>query len=107
LAHRYIGAAFEKNKPEFFCLTGRSLARLQYLQAVGGDTSEGDPMLNGAKALVGAYGVHQEVATTFVDWLVKEDGGQKVIKDFAVNGEVLYTVAPPGVDPLARVRDFL
>ena len=63
--------------------------------------------MNEAKALVGAYCVHKEMATTFVDWLVKEDGGQKVIKDFAVNGEVLYTVAPPGIDPLARVKDFL
>lgn len=44
------------------------------------------------------------MATAFVDWLVREDGGQSVIKDFTVNGQILYTVAPSGVDPLARAK---
>jgi len=47
------------------------------------------------------------MATAFADWLVDLQGGQNVIKDFAVNGQVLYTVAPPGIHPLARVRDLL
>lgn len=47
------------------------------------------------------------MATAFVDWLIDADGGQKTIRDFAVNGEVLYTVAPSGVDPLARARDII
>jgi hypothetical protein len=47
------------------------------------------------------------MAVAFVDWLIEADGGQKTIRDFAVNGEVLYTVAPPGVDPLARARDVI
>jgi len=45
--------------------------------------------------MVGAYDVHKEMATTFVDWLVKEDGGQKVIKDFPVNGEVFIQSRRP------------
>jgi ABC-type tungstate transport system permease subunit len=47
------------------------------------------------------------MATAFVDWLIEAEGGQKTIRDFAVNGEVLYTIAPPGVDPLARARGIL
>jgi ABC-type tungstate transport system permease subunit len=47
------------------------------------------------------------MATAFVDWLIDAEGGQKTIQDFKVNGEVLYTIAPPGVDPLARAMDIL
>ena len=47
------------------------------------------------------------MATAFVDWLIEAEGGQKTIRDFAVNGEVLYTIAPPDVDPLARARGIL
>ena len=34
------------------------------------------------------------MATAFVDWLIKPDGGQKIIEEFAVQGHVLYTTAP-------------
>jgi ABC-type tungstate transport system permease subunit len=34
------------------------------------------------------------MATAFVDWLIKPDGGQKIIENFSVNGHVLYTCAP-------------
>ena len=64
-------------------------------------------MLNPAHALVGAYGTNKAMAAAFVDWLIEAEGGQKTIRDFAVNGEVLYTVAPPGIDPLARARDVI
>jgi ABC-type tungstate transport system permease subunit len=47
------------------------------------------------------------MATAFVDWLVEAEGGQKTISDFSVNGEVLYTIAPPGLDPLARASAIL
>jgi len=63
--------------------------------------------LNPAHALVGAYGTNKEMATAFVDWLIEAEGGQKTIRDFAVNSEVLYTIAPPDVDPLARARGML
>lgn len=76
-------------------------------QAEGTDTGEDNPLLNAAHALVGAYGVNKAMATAFVNWLIHADGGQKIIKDFAVNGEVLYTIAPPGTDPLALVKGFL
>jgi ABC-type tungstate transport system permease subunit len=29
------------------------------------------------------------MATAFVDWLIDAEGGQKTIRDFSVNGEVL------------------
>ena len=79
----------------------------QTQQAAGTDTGEDDPLLNSAHALVSAYGTNKDMATAFVDWLVHADGGQKTICDFTVNGEVLYTVAPPGVDPLTRARAIL
>jgi ABC-type tungstate transport system permease subunit len=63
--------------------------------------------VNPAHVLVGAYGTNKEMATAFVDWLIEAEGGQKTIRDFAVNSEVLYTIAPPGVDPLARARGIL
>ena len=63
--------------------------------------------MNPAHALVGAYGTNKGMATAFVDWLIEAEGGQKTIRDFAVNNEVLYTIAPPGVDPLARARGIL
>lgn len=34
------------------------------------------------------------MANKFADWMAMEDGGQKVVANFAVNGEILYTVAP-------------
>ena len=37
------------------------------------------------------------MANKFVDWLARFDGGQQVIRDFAVNGHILYTAAPGGV----------
>jgi ABC-type tungstate transport system permease subunit len=76
-------------------------------QAAGKDTGEDDLLLNPAHALVCAYGTNKSMATAFVDWLIEAEGGQKTVRDFGVNGEVLYTIAPPGVDPLARARDIL
>ena len=56
---------------------------------------------------MGAHGTNKDIATAFVDWLVDGQGGQKIIRDFAINGEILYTIAPPGVDPLAIARGIL
>jgi hypothetical protein len=38
---------------------------------------------------------------------MKEDGGQKVIKEFNKNGHNLYTTAPVGLDPLGKVSGLL
>jgi hypothetical protein len=46
-------------------------------------------LLNPAHALVDAYGTRKAMATAFVDWLIDAEGGQKTIRDFSVNGEVL------------------
>lgn len=61
-------------------------------QAEGGD-DPADPLLNSAHALVGAFGANKGMATAFVDWLVRADGGQRVIEEFTVNGHVLYSGA--------------
>lgn len=34
------------------------------------------------------------MAHKFADWIIHRDGGQKVIEEFEVNGEILYSVAP-------------
>lgn len=61
-------------------------------------------MLNPAHALVGAYSNNKDVSNAFVDWLASPEGGQKVIRTFAVNGHVLYSPVPEGVDPFGEVN---
>ena len=51
-------------------------------------------MLNPSRVLVGTHGRNKELANTFADWMVRDDGGQKVVESFAVNGVVLYSKAP-------------
>ena len=51
-------------------------------------------LLNPAHALVGAYGINRGMAEEFASWLVRRDGGQKVVLQFAVNDVVLYAIAP-------------
>lgn len=43
---------------------------------------------------MGAFGTNKAMATAFVDWLIKADGGQKIIENFVVNGHILYSTAP-------------
>ena len=59
----------------------------------GGDDAK-DTLLNPAHALVCSYGENKEMANLFVDWLIRSDGGQDVIRSFAVGNIVLYSVAP-------------
>lgn len=47
------------------------------------------------------------MADNFAEWMVWQDGGQKVIKGFQRNGYDLYTGAPQGLDPLAKVSGLL
>ena len=51
-------------------------------------------MLNPAHVLVRKYAVNIDTAEAFADWMVRDDGGQKVVKGFEVGGAVLYTQAP-------------
>jgi Hemopexin. len=39
--------------------------------------------------------------------MVRDDGGQQVIRSFTKNGKVLYSSIPVGVDPLDRVKGIL
>ena len=63
-------------------------------QMEGRDEDETDILLNPARALVGKYGENKAMADAFAEWIVRPDGGQKVVGAFAANGEVLYTKAP-------------
>ncbi|KAJ6141506.1 hypothetical protein N7470_009896 [Penicillium chermesinum] len=47
------------------------------------------------------------MANDFADWIVRDDGGQQVIRDFKKNGQVLYSTIPEGVDPLDRIKGVL
>ena len=61
----------------------------------GKDNDEDPVLLNPARLLVGTYAPNRSMAEAFADWIVRADGGQKVIKGFANNdGEIMYTVAP-------------
>ena len=47
------------------------------------------------------------MANAFADWMIKDDGGQKVIVEFQKNGKDLYTCAPKNVKPLAKADEIL
>ena len=60
----------------------------------GKDDDRTDVLLNPARALVGKCAVNQAMAEAFAAWVVRPEGGQRVVAGFAVNGVVLYTKAP-------------
>jgi ABC-type tungstate transport system permease subunit len=60
----------------------------------GGDTEEDEVLLNPAHILVGKNGKNKEMAERFREWMVSREGGQEVIRTFAVNGVVLYSMVP-------------
>ncbi|KAF9005233.1 hypothetical protein BDQ17DRAFT_1390074 [Cyathus striatus] len=63
----------------------------------GLDEVQDDPLLNPAHVLLGskAESANEDIWTAFMDWVVRKDGGQKVIREFKTgNGEVLYSEAP-------------
>lgn len=43
---------------------------------------------------MGTRGRNREMANKFADWMVRRDGGQKVIEEFEINGARLYAAAP-------------
>jgi len=51
-------------------------------------------LLNPAHALVSSKAENSRLANAFVDWLISEDGGQAVVRNFSKNGVVLYSAAP-------------
>ncbi|KAL3426545.1 extracellular solute-binding protein family 1 [Phlyctema vagabunda] len=59
-----------------------------------GTDDEDDPLLNPAHLLVGTRGENREMANKFADWIVRCDGGQKIIEEFEINGMRLYSTAP-------------
>jgi len=66
------------------------------LQKEGHDSDPDPILLNPAHALVSTWGKYKNSANALADWMVREDGGQKVVSGFMVNGVVLYTKAPKG-----------
>lgn len=62
----------------------------------GSDDDPNDPLLNPAHALYGARTppAHAVVGEAFMDWLVAPDGGQKIIRTFSINKQVIVTEAP-------------
>ncbi|KAI1630214.1 hypothetical protein EDD37DRAFT_87328 [Exophiala viscosa] len=54
------------------------------------ESLDDDSLRNPAHALVGSLARDQDLAEAFVEWLSQDDGGQKVVKEFAVNGTILY-----------------
>lgn len=57
--------------------------------------------------MVGTEAKNKQTANEFADWIIRKDGGQRVIENFEKNGQVLYSTIPVGVDPLARVKGTL
>jgi ABC-type tungstate transport system permease subunit len=62
----------------------------------GGDETPDDPLLNPAHVLLSANAGNPDIAESFMKWVVSHDGGQKVIREFKKNDEVLYSEAPEG-----------
>lgn len=56
---------------------------------------------------MGKNAKNKETANDFADWIIRDDGGQRVIRSFTKNGEVLYSTIPVGVDPLDRIKGVL
>ncbi|KAL8776626.1 MAG: hypothetical protein Q9213_008199 [Squamulea squamosa] len=63
-----------------------------YMEQHDSDTDQ--TLLNPAHALVGTWGKYRDMANAFADWMIRDDGGQKIASEFTVNGAVLYTRAP-------------
>ncbi|KZP29918.1 hypothetical protein FIBSPDRAFT_851079 [Athelia psychrophila] len=79
--------------------TNRELTDNLHIYKAGKDEDPADPLLNLATVLLGARvcKADAELANNFVDWAIRPDGGQDVIKNFRKEGsdEYLYTGAPP------------
>ncbi|KAM3079230.1 hypothetical protein ACMFMF_004153 [Clarireedia jacksonii] len=103
--HRYVGFPFAALKAasalEEYTITDQGT-----WLSIGGDIrekmtifkastdDEDDPLLNPAHILVGTRGTNRDMANRFADWMIMRDGGQKVVQNFGVGGNILYSVAP-------------
>ncbi|KAL8798367.1 MAG: hypothetical protein Q9182_006731 [Xanthomendoza sp. 2 TL-2023] len=58
------------------------------------DEDEDQTLLNPAHALVGTWSKYRDMANAFADWMVRDEGGQKVVGGFKKYGQILYTRAP-------------
>lgn len=72
-----------------------------------GTGDEHDPLLNPAHLLVGTEAENKKTAEAFAQWMVQREGGQKVIREFARHGLVLYQEAPGDVDALGVARGLM
>lgn len=73
------------------------------IQKIGGD-DEDDPLLNPAHALIAKEAEKQEMANNFINWLVSESDGQKLVRNNEKNGVVLYSGAPQLKTPQAKLQ---
>jgi len=60
------------------------------------ESLDDEALSNPAHALIGSLAQDQDLAEAFVEWLSQIDGGQEVIKGFAVNGTILYSPVSRG-----------
>lgn len=68
-------------------------------QMEGKDDDKTGILLEPARALAGVQVVnkaYKDMADAFAEWVVRQEGGQKVVSEFAPNGVVLYAKAPEG-----------
>lgn len=77
-----------------------------YKEAENLEIQEEDALLNPALLLIGSRVAEgsEEVVRRWAEWLVRDDGGQRVVATFALGGAVLHAKAPTGVDPLAIIK---
>ena len=62
-----------------------------------GDDASSDPqglLLNPARLLQGAKAAQKDLASSFMEWAISDDGGEEVIRTFSKNGQVLYSPTP-------------
>ncbi|KAJ3846097.1 hypothetical protein EV368DRAFT_53222 [Lentinula lateritia] len=57
-----------------------------------GEEEDAKTLLNPCNALLGSLPLHKDLAVEFMRWVVKPDGGQKVVKEFVSgDGEMIYS----------------
>ncbi|KZT43334.1 hypothetical protein SISSUDRAFT_686526 [Sistotremastrum suecicum HHB10207 ss-3] len=62
-------------------------------------TGSDDLMMNPSRILMSAKvpGENADLVEQFMEWMDDEDeGGQSIVSDFEINGQHLYSIAPPG-----------
>ncbi|KZT27208.1 hypothetical protein NEOLEDRAFT_1161767 [Neolentinus lepideus HHB14362 ss-1] len=70
-----------------------------YVYKAGSDDPS-DRLLLPGHVLLGSKVKYLEICTSFMDWVIDKDGGQKVVREFKHKGQVVYSTAP--VKPSTR-----